>query len=151
MKLQYMCLDSALDLWAPDHFELGFFASRIRRSEIECSASPLRTEFPVFWEFLGIPRNSQKFPIMQMTLANWIPTSFPGSLIFSPPGTSKERPWFRLVTCLPDFSRLQIRGLREGRISENLSPLSPLSSVATREALRTELCQLGIFSRRPKK
>ena len=31
---------------------------------------PLRTEFPVFWEFLGIPRNSQKFPIMQMTLAN---------------------------------------------------------------------------------
>jgi len=31
---------------------------------------PLRTEFPVFWEFLGIPRNSQKFPIMQMILAN---------------------------------------------------------------------------------
>ena len=31
---------------------------------------PLRTEFPVFWEFLGIPRNSKKFPIMQMTLAN---------------------------------------------------------------------------------
>ena len=28
---------------------------------------PLRTEFPVFWEFLGI---SQKFSIMQMTLAN---------------------------------------------------------------------------------
>ena len=35
---------------------------------------PLRTEFPVFWEFLGIPRNSQKFPIMQMTLANQIPS-----------------------------------------------------------------------------
>ena len=33
-----MCLDSALDLWAPDHFELGFFASRIRRSEMKCSA-----------------------------------------------------------------------------------------------------------------
>ena len=32
--------------------------------------APLQTEFPVFWEFLGIPRNSQKFPIMQMTLAN---------------------------------------------------------------------------------
>ena len=29
---------------------------------------------PVFWEFLGIPRNSKKFPIMQMTLANWIPS-----------------------------------------------------------------------------
>ena len=27
---------------------------------------PLRTEFPVFWEFLGIPRNSQKFPTMQI-------------------------------------------------------------------------------------
>ena len=25
MKLQYMCLDSALDLWSLGHFELGFF------------------------------------------------------------------------------------------------------------------------------
>ena len=31
---------------------------------------PLQTEFPVFWKFLGILRNSQKFLIMQMTLAN---------------------------------------------------------------------------------
>ena len=23
--------------------------------------SPLRTEFPVFWEFLGIPKNSQLY------------------------------------------------------------------------------------------
>ena len=38
MKLQYVCLDSVLDLWPPGHFELGFFASRIRRSEMECSA-----------------------------------------------------------------------------------------------------------------
>ena len=38
MKLQYMCLDSALDLWPPGHFALGFFASRISRSEMECSA-----------------------------------------------------------------------------------------------------------------
>ena len=29
--------------------------------------APLRTEFPVFWEFLGIPRNSQKFPTMQIS------------------------------------------------------------------------------------
>ena len=34
---------------------------------------PLRTEFPVFWEFL-IPKNSQKFPIMQIIPANWIPS-----------------------------------------------------------------------------
>ena len=40
----------------------------------------------------------------------------------------------------------------------NLSPLSPLASVAcrqskqtTHEALRTELCQMGVFSRRPKR
>ena len=39
-----------------------------------------------------------------------------------------------------------------------LSPLSPLASVTCRqskqtihEALRTELCQLGVFSRRPKR
>ena len=31
MKLQYVCLGSALDLWPPGHFELGFFASRIGR------------------------------------------------------------------------------------------------------------------------
>ena len=33
-----MCLHSALDLWPPGHFALGFFASRIGRSEMECSA-----------------------------------------------------------------------------------------------------------------
>ena len=38
MKLQYICLDSALALWSPGHSELGFFTSRIRRSEMECSA-----------------------------------------------------------------------------------------------------------------
>ena len=25
MKLKHMCLDSAMDLWPPGHFELGFF------------------------------------------------------------------------------------------------------------------------------
>ena len=38
MKLQYMCLDSALDLWPPGHFALEFFAPQIGRSEMECSA-----------------------------------------------------------------------------------------------------------------
>ena len=38
MKLQYMYLDSALDLWPLGHFALGFFASRIERSEMKCSA-----------------------------------------------------------------------------------------------------------------
>ena len=37
MKLQYMCLDSVLDLWPPGHFALVFFASRIGRSEIVSS------------------------------------------------------------------------------------------------------------------
>ena len=36
MKLQYTCLDSAL--WPPGHFALGFFASQIGRSKMECSA-----------------------------------------------------------------------------------------------------------------
>ena len=27
----------------------------------------MQTEFPVFWEFLGTPRNSQKFPTMQIS------------------------------------------------------------------------------------
>ena len=38
MKLQYICLDSALDLWPTCHFELGFFPSRIGRYEMEYAA-----------------------------------------------------------------------------------------------------------------
>ena len=52
MKLQYMSLDSALDLWSPGHFELGFFASQIGRLEIECSALG-------FSYARGKPRNGQ--------------------------------------------------------------------------------------------
>ena len=33
-----MCLDFAMDLWPPSHFELGFFAFRIGRLEMECAA-----------------------------------------------------------------------------------------------------------------
>ena len=33
MKLQYVCLDSALDLWPSAHFELGVFATPIGRSK----------------------------------------------------------------------------------------------------------------------
>ena len=38
MKLQYICLGFALDLWPSDHFKLRFFSSRIGRSEIESVA-----------------------------------------------------------------------------------------------------------------
>ena len=38
MKLKYMCLDSALDLWPPSHFELEFFTSRIGSSKLEFAA-----------------------------------------------------------------------------------------------------------------
>ena len=38
MKLQYMCLDSAMGLWPPGHFALEFFASQIECSEMEGSA-----------------------------------------------------------------------------------------------------------------
>ena len=52
MKVQYMCLDSALDLWPPGHFALEFFASRIGRSEMECS--------DVGFSYVrGKPRNGQ--------------------------------------------------------------------------------------------
>ena len=52
---------------------LGVMAISCKNINIQ-SQPPLQTEFPVFWEFLRIPRNSQKFPIMQMSLANWIPS-----------------------------------------------------------------------------
>ena len=41
MKLWYMCMNSALDLWPPGHFALEFFASQIERSEME-------------WAFFGL-------------------------------------------------------------------------------------------------
>ena len=47
-----MYLDSALDFWPPSHFALGFFASRIGRSEMECSALG-------FSYVRGKPRNGQ--------------------------------------------------------------------------------------------
>ena len=47
MKLQCMCLDSALDLTPLGHFELGFFASRIGRSEMECAALNPQADNPV--------------------------------------------------------------------------------------------------------
>ena len=43
-------------------------------------------------------------------------TSFPGSLFFTPKAIEK-RPWFRLVTCLPESGRLQINDVREGQLS----------------------------------
>ena len=49
-----MCLDSALDLRPPGHFALGFFASRIGRSEMESSALGFGLEacFFIFFFFL---------------------------------------------------------------------------------------------------
>ena len=44
-------------------------------------------------------------------------TSFQGLSSSRPLERERKRPWFGLVTCLPDFSRLQISGLREGQIS----------------------------------
>ena len=65
MKPKYMCLDSALDLWPPGHFareffagifrgnfSREFFASRIGRSEMECSEVG-------FSYVRGKPRNGQ--------------------------------------------------------------------------------------------
>ena len=38
-----------------------------KKENNHCILLPLWMEFPVFWEFLGIPGNSQKFPTMQMS------------------------------------------------------------------------------------
>ena len=46
-------------------------------------------------------------------------TSFPVSLILPPPGASEERPWHRLVTCLPESGRWQLNYWRDGRPSRS--------------------------------
>ena len=53
-----------------------------------------------------------------------LPTSFPGSLLFTPQEAREERPWLGLVTCLPKSGRLQISDLGEGRLSVSLPILS---------------------------
>ena len=54
------------------------------------------------------------------------PTSFPGSLLFTPQEAREGRPWLGLVTCLPKYGRLQISDCREGRLSVSLPILSVL-------------------------
>ena len=75
---------------------------------------PLQTEFPVFWEFLGIPRSSQKFPIMQMTLANWIP-SFLGI-----PRNSQNFPTMQINSDLKSLELLGISGKGRLQFCEDL-------------------------------
>ena len=62
MKLKYMCLDCPLDLWPPSHFKIGFFASRIERSVMECAA----------WAFLMyVVRNGQLAKMSSFQHSKW--------------------------------------------------------------------------------
>ena len=40
MKLRYMCLDSSLYLWLPGRLKIGFFASRIERTDSYVRSKP---------------------------------------------------------------------------------------------------------------
>ena len=71
--------------------------------------------------FLGIPRNSQKFPIMQMTLANWIP-SFLGI-----PRNSQEFPTMQISSDLKSLELLGISGKGRLQFCEDLEFLGILS------------------------
>ena len=72
------CLADRLPVWRVDFnwdesFDLSQIESILRnfqRPLVVTCGIPLQTEFPIFWQFLGI---LEKFPIMQITLANWIP------------------------------------------------------------------------------
>ena len=66
------------------------------------NADLLTKLFPMDFFFLSYQKASERA------------TSFPGSFVFPQEGVVEERPWFGLVTCLPDFSRLQVSGMREG-------------------------------------
>ena len=84
---------------------------------------PLRTEFPVFWKFLGIPRNSQKFPIMQMTFANWIPS------FLRIPRNSQEFPTMQINSDFKSLVLLGISGKGRPQFCEDLeSPGIPRNS-----------------------
>ena len=67
--------------------------------------------------FLGIPRNSHKFPIMQMTLANWIP-SF---LVIS--GNSQKFPTMQINSDLKSLELLGISGKGRLQFCEDLESL----------------------------
>ena len=64
MILRYYCqLSRHLYTKAPSQSRTPYPS----RLELDTVNLHLRTEFPVFWEFLGIPKNSQKFPSMQIS------------------------------------------------------------------------------------
>ena len=63
MKLQYMFLDFALDLWPLSHFELGLFASRIGRLEMRRAAlgfSNVRSKLATMGSFQHSKRSESK-------------------------------------------------------------------------------------------
>ena len=50
--------------WRKDNLNHNLLSGQGSRPDVRL---PLRTEFPFFWEFLGIRRNSQKFLTMQIS------------------------------------------------------------------------------------
>ena len=72
------------------------------------------------------------------------PTSFPGSLLFTPQEAREERPWLGLVTCLPKYGRLQISDWREGRLSVSL-PILSVPGMGKHVPVRINLQNLACF------
>ena len=114
-----MCLDSALDLWPPGHFALGFFASRIGRSEMECSAlgfsyvrwKPRNEQLAQMGSFHQSKRSDNKQYAVEVRwgiffLRIWRIFLFPRAVVNIPIQTLIIPPW--LLLCKMIISQLEL-------------------------------------------
>ena len=72
------------------------------------------------------------------------PTSFPGSLLFTPQEAREGRPWLGLVTCLPEKNLTQGGVLRLLVFVKIYCPLQKEASTLLRAA-HAKLVQLAMF------
>ena len=95
---------------------------------ISCSRYCSQRRIHCFYLLLPIVSFSNHRPRLERLFLPALPapSSFPGSLLFTPQEAREGRPWLGLVTCLPKYGRLQISDCREGRLSVNLPILSVL-------------------------
>ena len=99
-----------------------------------------------------------RFPNSKVIIiwVEFITTSFPGSLLFTPQEAREGRPWLGLVTCLPKSGRLQISDWREGRLSVSL-PILSVPGMGKHASVRINLQNRACFkgyvkwSRNPQK
>ena len=81
---------------------------------VQCSAFNVRTVVPYLEYYHRIPIHYGNGVTSGTSI---FAASFPGFSPTRPTERERERPWKTLVTCLPEYGRLQANDLGEGQVS----------------------------------